>query len=123
MVAMPKIEKVSWGKVKVDGREYHQVLIIGNEVLERETEKLHELFGTTHQIGEWEKEKLLSDDPEIVLIASGWSGFVKIDDDFKNQLKEKDIELQVVLTPKVVERYNQLVKEGKRVNVLIHTTC
>lgn len=120
---MPKIDKVSWGKVKVDGKEYHQVLIIGNEVLERESDKLHELFGTTHRIGDWEKERLLSGNPEIVLIASGWSGLVKIDEEFKNKLKEKDTELQAVLTPKVVEYYNQLNKEGKRVNALIHTTC
>lgn len=120
---MPKIEKVSWGKVKVDGRTYHQVLIIGEEVLERESDKLHELFGTTHRLGDWEKEKLISQNPEIILIASGWSGLVKIDDDFKNKLKEGKIELQIVLTPKVVKHYNQLIKEGKRVNALIHTTC
>lgn len=120
---MPKINKVSWGKVRIDGQGYHQVLLVGDEVIERESDKLHELFGTTHQIGKWEKEKLLSGDPEIILIASGWSGLVKIDEEFKNRLKEKDIELQVILTPKVVERYNQLIKEGKRVNALIHTTC
>jgi len=120
---MPKIEKVSWGKVKVDSKTYHQVLIINDEVLERESDKLHNLFGTTHRIGDWEKEKLLSANPEIILIATGWSGLVKIDEEFKNKLKEKEIELQTVLTPKVVERYNQLIKEGKRVNALIHTTC
>lgn len=120
---MPKIDKVSWGKVKVNGKTYHQVLIIGDEVLERESDKLHELFGTTHRLGDWEREKLVSGDPEIILIAAGWSGLVKIDEDFKNKLKEKKIELQVVLTPQVVKRYNQLVKEGKRVNALIHTTC
>jgi len=120
---MPKIEKVSWGNVKVDGKTYHQALIIGDKVLERESNKLHDLFGTTHRLGDWEKEKLLSGNPEIILIATGWSGLVKIDDDFKNKLKEKEIELQTVLTPKVVEHYNQLVKEGKRVNTLIHTTC
>lgn len=120
---MPKIEKVSWGNVKVDNKTYHQALIIGDEVLERESNKLHDLFGTTHRIGDWEKEKLLSGNPEIILIATGWSGLVKIDDDFKNKLKEKEIELQTVLTPKVVEQYSQLVKEDKRVNALIHTTC
>ena len=120
---MPKIEKVSWGKVKVDGQEYHQVLIIGNEVLERESDKLHRLFGTTHVIGDWEKKKLFSSNPEIILIAAGWSGLVKIDEEFRNKLKEKEIELQTVLTPKVIKRYNQLVQEGKRVNALIHTTC
>lgn len=120
---MPKIDKVSWGKIRVDGQDYHQVLIIGDEVIERKSDKLHELFGTTHRIGDWEKEKLISGNPEMILIATGWSGLVRIGGDFKNKLKEKEVELQTVLTPKVVKRYNDLVKQGKRVNALIHTTC
>ena len=120
---MPKVNKVSWGKVKVNGQDYHQVLLVGDRVMERKDDKLHQLFGTTHQIGDWEKKKLLSGKPEIVLVATGWSGLVKLDDDFKKELTKKKIKLQTVLTPKVVKRYNQLVEEGKRVNALIHTTC
>lgn len=120
---MPKIDKVSWGKIRVDGRDYHQVLVIGNEVVEREREKLHELFGTTHRIGGWEKKKLLSNNPEIILVAIGWSGLVKIDEEFKKKLEKKKIELRTVLTPQAVKCYHQLVKKGKRVNALIHTTC
>jgi hypothetical protein len=120
---MPKIDKVSWGKIKIDGQNYHQVLIIGKEVIERESDKLHEFFGTTHRIGDWERKKLLAKSPEIILVATGWSGLVKIDEEFKKELKKKKIELQTVLTPKVVKRYHQLVEEDKRVNALIHTTC
>lgn len=120
---MPKIDKVSWGKVKIDGQDHHQVLLVGNEVMERENDKLRDLFGTTHRMGDWEKKRLFSGKPEIVLVATGWSGLVKIDDDFKRELEKKEIELQTVLTPKVVKRYNQLIQEGRRVNALIHTTC
>ncbi|HUV42914.1 MAG TPA: MTH938/NDUFAF3 family protein [Patescibacteria group bacterium] len=120
---MPRIGKVSWGEVKIDGRNYHQVLIFGDQVIERRSDKLHELFGTTHQIGDWEKEKLLSGNPEIILVATGWSGLVRLDDGFKKELEKRKIELQTTLTPGVVKRYNQLIKEGKRVNALIHTTC
>lgn len=120
---MLKIDSVSWGKVKVDEKEYHQVLIVGNEVVERDKLKLENLFGTTHQIGDWEQEKLLSNQPEIILIASGWSGLLRVDDKFEKKVEDAGIELRVVLTPKVVSEYNRLVEEGKRVNVLIHTTC
>lgn len=120
---MPKVNKVSWGKVKVDDKDYHQVLLIGDKVFERDGDKLRELFGTTHQIGDWEKKELVSGSPEIVLIATGWSGLVKIEDDFKKELAKRKIVLETVLTPKVVKRYNQLIEEGKRVSALIHTTC
>lgn len=120
---MPIINSVSWGKIKVDGESYHQVLVIGDQVFEREDEKLHQLFGTTHQIGEWEQKKLLSGDPEIILVANGWSGILKISEKFKAQILKVGIELKVVLTPKAVREYNQLVKKGKHVNALVHTTC
>lgn len=120
---MIKIDNVSWGKVKVNGKEYHQVLIVGDEVVERDKPKLETLFGTTHVIGDWEQRLLLSENPEIILIASGWSGLLKVDEGFKDLLRTKGIELQVVLTPKIVSEYNRLVTEGKRVNCLVHTTC
>ena len=120
---MVKIEKISWGKVKVNNKDYHQVLIIGGEVLERDKIKLETLFGTTHKIGEWEQELLLSKNPDIILIASGWSGILKLDEEFKNLVARHGVELRVVLTPEVVKKYNHLIAEGKKVNCLIHTTC
>lgn len=120
---MVRIDEVSWGKVEVDGKQYHQVLIVNDKVEERENDKLHRFFKTTHQIGDWEEKKILSENPEIVLIASGWSGFLKVKGDFKEKIKKAGAELQIVLTPQVVKRYNQLIQKGKKVNVLIHTTC
>ena len=120
---MPKVDKVSWGKVKVDGQKYHQVLLVGDEVVERDAAKLRNLFGTTHKIGDWEKKKLLSGKPKIILIANGFNGVLKVDDEFKKMAQQAKVELRVVLTPKAVEDYNELATQGKRVNALIHTTC
>lgn len=120
---MIKIDSVGWGKVKVNGKDYHQVLIVGDEVIERDKDKLESLFSTTHKIGEWEQEKLLFGNPEVILIASGWSGVLKVDEEFKSKIEEKEIELKVALTGRVVNEYNRLVEQGKKVNCLIHTTC
>ncbi len=120
---MPKIDKVSWGKIRIDGQKYHQVLIIDNQVIERDKARLKKLLGTDHLIGEWEKGELLSNQPEVILIASGWSGILKVDKKFRDEIKTKGVELKIVLTPRIVKEYHQLVKEGKRINTLIHTTC
>jgi len=118
-----KIEKVGWGKVKVDGKEYHQVLIVGDKVFERDKPKLEALFGTSHKIGDWEEKLLFSKNPQVILIATGWSGVLKVNPKFKIQNSKLGIEVKEVLTPKVVKEYNKLISEGKRVNALIHTTC
>ena len=120
---MPKINSVFWGKVKVDGQGYHQVLIVGNKVIERDKSRLKTLFNTTHEIGDWEQKLLLTGEPEIILIASGFSGILKVKDSFKQKITGAGIELKILLTPKAVDEYNRLVAAGSKVNALIHTTC
>lgn len=122
-VKNPKIERLVWGKIKVNGQWFHQVLIIGNKIFERDTERLKKKFKTTHKIGSWEKDQLLAGDPEVILIATGWSGILKTNLKFKNRISKSGIKLREVLTGKVKREYNLLVKKGKRVNALVHTTC
>ena len=120
---MPRIDGVSWGKITVDGKKYHQALIIGDKVFERDKTKLEELFGTSHEIGDWEQKLLLSNRPEIILVASGFSGVLKISDDLRFKIYDLGIKLIIDLTPKIAAEYNRLTAVGSRVNALIHTTC
>ena len=120
---MIKINSVEWGKIKVNGREYGQVLIIGDEVFERDSEKLHQLFDTTHQMGDWEAEQLVADNPEVIVVGNGWDGVLEINSKFKVQSAKLGIELKTFRTPQAMEEYNKLVAEGKKVSALIHTTC
>ena len=80
---MLKIDKVEWGKIEINGKKYGQVLIIGDQVIERDSEKLHQLFDTTHKIGDWEVEKLFSGNPELIIIGTGWAGVLKVNSKFK----------------------------------------
>lgn len=120
---MPKIDFVEWGEIWVDGKQYHQVLIVGKKVFERDSEKLHQLFGTTHKIGDWEEKMLLGGKPEVIIIGNGWDGAMEISSKLKVKSEKLGITLKILRTPEAVEEYNQLVKEGKKVNALIHTTC
>jgi hypothetical protein len=120
---MVKIDSVGWLKIKVKGVKYHQALISGGKVFERDDKKLRELFNTTHRLGDWEEELLLAGKPEIIIIGSGWQGVLKMDPQFQEQCAKANVKLQVLLTPKAVRQYNKLIDKGKKVNALIHTTC
>lgn len=120
---MIRINNIDWGKVEVNGKEYRQVLIIGDEVLERDDKKLHQLFNTTHQIGDWEVEELFSGKPEIIIIGNGFDGVMETSSKLKVKSEKLGIELRVLKTPQAVEEFNKLSKAGKKVNALIHTTC
>jgi hypothetical protein len=120
---MVRIDKLFWGKVKVDNQTYHQVLLVGDKIIPRKVEKLKKLFGTTHRIGDWERKKLLSGKVEIIIVATGLNGVLKVDEEFKKACQKKKIELRILQSQKAVQEYNHLIKKGKKVNALIHTTC
>jgi hypothetical protein len=120
---MPYINSTQFGNVVIDNKKYNQVLIVGDSVMERDYDKLKELFGTSHKIGDWEIKELLKQAPEIIIIGTGQSGAMKVDKEVIDNFKNKDIEIITDITPKAIEIYNQKTKQGKRVNALIHTTC
>ena len=119
------INSTQFGNVIIDGKKYNQVLIIGGSVMERDYEKLKELFGTSHKIGDWEIEELLKQNPEIIIIGTGQNGAMDIDKPAANLRKQagREIEIIIAKTPEAIEIYNEKIKQDKKVNALIHTTC
>ena len=120
---MPHINSTEFGEITIDNKKYGQVLIVGNSVIERDYEKLEKLFGTTHKIGDWERDELLKENPEIIVIGTGQSSVMSVDGELADGWTKKGIELVAVSTSEAIEIYNTKVKEGRRVNALIHTTC
>jgi hypothetical protein len=120
---MPHIDSVEFGSIVVDGKKYHQVLIVGSETFERDSEKLESLFGTTHKIGDWEIEGLVVGNPEMILVATGFDCALEVDTGFVDSAIENNVKVVVASTPKIVDFYNERTKQGKRINALIHTTC
>lgn len=120
---MAHINSTQFGEVIIDNKRYNQVLIIGDSVKERNHKKLKELFNTSHKIGEWEIEELLSNNPEIIIIGTGQNGAMEVDAKTIKKFQDKSIKTTIAGTPKAIEIYNDQVKLGKQVNALIHTTC
>jgi hypothetical protein len=115
------IDSTSFGEVVVDGKKYCDVLIVGDKLIPRKRGLLERMFGTSHAISMEEVQQLLSNLPEVVIIGTGQSGVLKVQEEHRKllSLKAQLIELD---TPQAVDEYNRLSKD-KRVNILIHTTC
>lgn len=120
---MPHIDSTQFGEVIVDGISFHQVLIIGDLIEERDYKKLQELFDTSHEIGEWEAEKLVGNKPDLIIIGNGQDGAMEVKDDLIKKFKDLGVEVIVTDTSKAINVYNEQIQSGKRVNALIHTTC
>lgn len=120
---MPYINSTKFGSVTIDDKKYFQVLIIGNKVIERDYEKLKKLFNTSHEIGEWEINELLENNPEIIIIGTGQDGYLNVGENLPKKAEESNVEIIFDITPKAIQIYNEKTKAGQRVNALIHTTC
>jgi hypothetical protein len=120
---MLHIDATQFGEIIIDNKKYHQVLIIGDKIEERDYKKLKELFDTAHKIGDWEIEALISNNPEIIIIGTGQNGAMEIDEKIVKKFKDMSIETIIAEIPKAIEIYNDQVKLDKKVNALMHTTC
>lgn len=120
---MPHIDSTQFGEIIIDNKKYHQVLIVGDSVEERDYKKLEELFNTSHEIGDWEIEKLISNNPEIIIIGIGQNGAMEVPAASLRKQAGEDIELIIVETPEAIKIYNEKIKQGVKTNALIHTTC
>ncbi len=112
-----------FGEVVINGRSFGDVLVVGEEVEERDDLRLERELGTDHLIGNWEVERLLSNNPGMVVIGNGASGDLRVMPEVREKFKKARVELIILTTPRAIEEYNDLVEMGKRVNALIHTTC
>ena len=120
---MVHFDKTWFGGVIIDGTEFCDVLVIGNEVIDRESivpgwfddNSHHTVYG--HELKE-----LLKGNPEVIIIGNGQSSVLRVPKEITTEIEKRKIELIVLETTKAVEEYNKLAKK-KRVNALIHTTC
>ena len=116
------IDGTSFGNVVIDKHVYRDVLIVDGEIVERDLDLLHKLFGTGHVVSEEEIEMLKKGDPDLIVIGNGQSGVLRVSEKQINELKRK-CEVIVAETPEAIERINEGMKKGKKVNALIHVTC
>lgn len=117
-----KIDSTKFGSVVVNGKKYHDILIIGQKIIPRNYNLLKEKYGSGHKIASWELNLLLKENPEIIIIANGQNGVLQVDQIIEKKIKNKNIKLLILKTPEAIKKYNQLIKNNK-VNILIHTTC
>jgi len=60
---------------------------------------------------------------EILVIGMGQPGYMKITDSLRKHLAERNVKLIEEPTPKAIETYNRLYKEGRRVAGGFHVGC
>lgn len=93
----------------------------------------HDLLVTPTEVQEWRRKEghrlhpedlapALALEPQVVIVGTGFSGFLGITAEAERLLAERGIELIAAKTAEAVEAFNDL-SHTKRACALLHLTC
>jgi hypothetical protein len=107
------IDSYSFGTIIIDGNNYSKDLIIFPDHINSNWRRK-----TGHLLDEDDITEILDYKPEVLIIGTGASGLMKVDDKVKNL----GMELIIKKTAEAVMEYNRVYKD-KKVVCALHLTC
>jgi len=122
MKTSPKILKLSWGLVSVEGQamNFKDAKLYPGGVEEWDWRE----FGTQHEPGIHpdEVKDLIKKGADVVILSRGFNGKLSVPEITTRLLKERSIEFYILKIEEAVTLYNKLC-ENKQIGALFHTTC
>lgn len=114
---MVEIEDSGFGSITINRKLYsHDVWVfIDGSIKERR--------GGYHTFLAKEVQALLKGEPETIVVGTGTAGCVEIEGAAKQLMERRGIKIVIAVTPKAIERYNQLASTGMKVAAAFHVTC
>ena len=112
------IESYNFGKIVVNGKVYTSDLIIFNDsVMENWWRK------EGHKLHIEDLREVVERKPEILVVGTGYFGFMKVPKDVKEFLAQKGIELISQKTGEACKTFNKLLSSKRKVAAALHLTC
>jgi hypothetical protein len=111
------IDSYSFGSINIDGKNYRSdVIIFPYKVSSKWRRK------SGHLLAEEDIGEILNYMPEILIIGTGASGLMKVDQKLKDKLNSLGIEFIIKRTAEAVDEYNELERKDRAV-CAFHLTC
>lgn len=112
------IDSYSFGRIVVDGKRYtNDIIIFPDRIKDSWWRK------EGHRIDIEDLKEMIQENPEVLVIGTGYFGFVKVPAEVKNYVKGKKIELVTQSTKYACNTCNSLLKSGKKVVAALHLAC
>lgn len=109
------ITNYRFGRITINGESYsNDVILLGEEV------RSNWWRDRGHSLSLNDLEAVIQYDPEMLIVGTGNSGRMSVPRSLPKQL---DMEVKSYKTDKAVQKYNELLKEGKKVAGAFHLTC
>ncbi|TFF96943.1 MAG: hypothetical protein EU547_05700 [Promethearchaeota archaeon] len=120
--------KTKFGKIWIDQNKYkHDIYLYPDGTIEKRDKSHSPRIGGHRSLSEWEINKILEQNPEIVIIGMGQSGVLpfteKVEEILDKLDNRDDIEVIKGNTPDILDKTNNALTSGKKVAGIFHTTC
>jgi hypothetical protein len=121
-------EKTRFGSITISGKKYKHDLYLNVDGNFTKRDKSHsERIDGHRELSKWEIENIIQQNPEVLIIGMGQSGVLPMSQEteswLESTLKDKQIQLIKERTPLILDKVNNLIREGKKVAGIFHTTC
>jgi len=111
------IESYTFGRMVIDGHPYTSDLIIFPDKINDSWWRI-----SGHSVCLKDMEVVFKEEPEILIIGTGYSGLMKVEEEVKSFAQSKGIELIIHKTEKAVQSFNALSVQKKAIGAF-HLTC
>lgn len=111
------IDSYGFGWIIIDGKRYTRDVVLFPDRVKSSWSRLE-----GHRLHVRDLEEIIPEKPEILIIGTGYFGFLKVPPETKEYLRLKGIKLITQKTKKACETYNRLTKTRRTVAAL-HLTC
>lgn len=109
-----RIEKMKFGSITINGKEYKEdVIVTNNSVSTKES---------SHTITKEYVEDILLMNPDVIIIGTGTSGKVKVPKEVRDMVESHNKKMIIGKTPEVINDFNKMKTKNNVVGVF-HLTC
>ena len=112
------IDSYEFGNIVIDGTAYNSdCLIFGDSVQANWWRK------RGHSLAVEDLKPVLAAKPSVLVVGCGTSMMMKVSEETKQVLQQRNIELIALATNEAVEKFNGLNDKGRDVAAALHLTC
>jgi len=112
------IDSYRFGEIVVDGVSYNNDIIIFGGFVHPNWWRKH-----SHLLSAEDIQLIIASKPSTLIVGCGTSGLMQVQEETRQLLQERNIQLEASDTSEAVRRFNELSKAGIDVAAALHITC
>jgi len=117
-LAQPLVDEYDFGEIVIGGQRYTRDVIVAPGYIKPNWWRKE---GHRLQLDDvWD---VLDLDVDVVVIGTGYYGRMEVDEDVVKEFEKRGRRIVVAESREAVNIYNEEVKRGRKVMLLIHLTC